>query len=252
MDFDGGSDAPKNAHRMPPSMADAARCMLDACSMRFPAGPTMSGAVRGVRAASLQAGEVAAGPRSAVVAATDSPGGEKSGHPTPSRPAGQRRLTTNGGESLRQSSQARGVNGWSPGQSQRPSRIGPTVASRGVMGGPRPIRGRVPPRPSASCGPHQAVVPSPMQQKMKVRRSAHVVPLPTAVGLSGVGAAAVGRADPGWPLTLAMGAGGLGKRLQQRASLWPPSGQARLRARLPHIGGIAKDCTPIRQLHERS
>jgi len=46
MDFDGGSDAPKNAHRMPPSMADAARCMLDACSMRFPAGPTM---VRGPR-----------------------------------------------------------------------------------------------------------------------------------------------------------------------------------------------------------
>jgi len=27
---------------MPPSMADAARCMLDACSTRFPAGPTMS------------------------------------------------------------------------------------------------------------------------------------------------------------------------------------------------------------------
>ena len=57
------------------------------------------------------AGEVAAGLRSAVVAATDSPGGGKSGHPAPSRPAGQRRLTTNGGESLRQSSRAGGVNG---------------------------------------------------------------------------------------------------------------------------------------------
>jgi len=41
MHFDGGSDAPKSAHRMPPSMADAARCMLDACSMRFPTEPTM-------------------------------------------------------------------------------------------------------------------------------------------------------------------------------------------------------------------
>ena len=41
MHFDGGSDAPRNAHRVPPSMAYAARCMLDACSMRFPAGPTM-------------------------------------------------------------------------------------------------------------------------------------------------------------------------------------------------------------------
>jgi len=34
MHFDGDSDGPKNAHRMPVSMVDAARCMLDVISCR--------------------------------------------------------------------------------------------------------------------------------------------------------------------------------------------------------------------------
>jgi len=34
MHFDGDSDGPKNAHRMPVSMVEAARCMLDVISCR--------------------------------------------------------------------------------------------------------------------------------------------------------------------------------------------------------------------------
>jgi len=34
MHFDGDSEGPKNAHRMPVSMVDAARCMLDVISCR--------------------------------------------------------------------------------------------------------------------------------------------------------------------------------------------------------------------------